>query len=253
MKSIKLMTHVVVGYPILKETSRLIKIMAKYADFIELQIPFSDPLADGPTIMRVCEQSLRNGTTVLDALKLAKQLSGEVTIPLLFMCYFNTVFTYGVEKFVRDSKQAGIYGLIVPDMPLEEEVQEHFYEYCRKYDLPVIFVVSPITPQERLREIAKHARAFVYATARQGITGVQDSRFNLACRQAGNQELRKFLKRVRKYFSIPIAVGFGLSTREQVQVLQGHADIAVVGSALIDVINRKEDVEDFLTQLSMVE
>src|SRR5258708_193254 len=126
-KKIGLMTHVVVGYPSLEETVSIVKTMADAGvDFIELQIPFSDPLADGPTIMQACEKALENGTRVKDAFAVMRQLSREVGIRLLFMTYYNIVFRYGVEKFCKDAKDAGAAGLIVPDMPIDEEAEEHF-------------------------------------------------------------------------------------------------------------------------------
>jgi tryptophan synthase alpha subunit len=132
-KRLGLMTHVVVGYPSLESTEKIVHLMAEEkVDFIELQIPFSDPLADGPTIMRACEQSLERGTKVKDAFLLAKKMSLSVDTPLLFMAYYNTVFKYGVEKFCQDAKGAGISGLIVPDMPLEEEEGEKFGQTCLK-------------------------------------------------------------------------------------------------------------------------
>lgn len=257
-KQIGLMTHVVIGYPSLEKTVELVKIMAKYADIIELQIPFSDPLADGPTIMKACEQSIKNGTKVSDAFKIMKQLSQEVAVPLLLMGYYNTVFKYpsaslrtsSVEQFIKDAKEAGASGLIVPDMPIDEEENEHFYAYCKKYNLHAIHVVSPASTDERLQKNAALATGFVYATARQGITGVQGQR-------AKSTGIRGFLQRVRKNFAIPIAVGFGISSAEQIKRFQGKSDIAVIGSALIDVINTSKNmqkgVEDFLAGISMLE
>ena len=135
-KRLGLMTHVVIGYPSLETTESLVKTMEEAGvDFIELQIPFSDPLADGPTIMRACEKALENGIKVKDSFEVAKELSSGIKIPLLFMAYFNTVFRYGVEKFCKDAKNVGISGLIVPDLPIEEEKCEHFMKYCKKYDL----------------------------------------------------------------------------------------------------------------------
>lgn len=239
----KLMTHVVVGYPSLEKTKSLVTLMAKYADVIELQIPFSDPLADGPTIMRACEESLKTGTTVKEAFSLMGELSKKVSVPLLFMCYYNTVFQYGVEKFIADAKEVGCSGLIVPDMPLEEESTEHFYRLCKKYNMQVIFVVSPVTPDSRLEKISRVARGFVYATARQGITG---------SRKELDIQTVQFLKRVKEFFTIPVAVGFGISTAEQVQILQKYADIAVLGSAILERVQREENVKDFLEIISMV-
>lgn len=224
-----LMTHVVVGYPTLDATVSLINIMDREnVDFIELQIPFSDPLADGPTIMKACERSLQNGTKVKDAFVVASKISGSISSVLIFMAYYNTVFKYGVQKFCRDAKRAGVAGLIVPDVPIEEENNEHFLAMCKKYDLISIRVISPASTDVRLAKNAKVAQGFVYCTARQGITGAKKDL---------DPKIVAYLKKVRQYLSIPIAVGFGISSATHVQSLKKHADIAVVGSALIDVIN----------------
>src|SRR3989344_5493669 len=180
-QKIKLMTHVVVGHPSIKVTEELILLMDKVeVDFIELQIPFSDPLADGPTIMKACEESLKKGTKVADAFSLASRLNKKVKTPLLFMAYFNIVYQYGIEKFCKDSQEAGIKGLIVPDFPLEEESTKHF--------------------------------------------------------------------------SIPIALGFGISKKEHINEMKGLADIAVVGSAILDIINNNPKkyfhlIEEFLQDM----
>ncbi len=243
----KLMTHVVVGHPSLEETIKIVKVMAENgADLIELQIPFSDPLADGPTIMKACEKSLENGTKVQDAFKIMKSLSSQVSIPLIFMAYFNTVFKYGTEKFCQDARRAGAYGLIVPDMTIDEENEEHFLSTCKKYNLANIQVVSPASTDERLRKNAKVANGFVYCTAHQGITGAKDKL---------DSDIAAYLKKVRKFFSIPIAVGFGISKKEHIQQLSPYADIAVVGSAIIDIINHsntnkvEQNIRNFLTSI----
>jgi tryptophan synthase alpha subunit len=250
-KKIGLMTHVVVGYPSLEDTINIVKTMAENgADIVELQIPFSDPLADGPTIMRACETSLRNGTKVKDAFVIMQTLSKDVAIPLVFMAYYNTVFRYGVDKFCHDAKKAGASGLIVPDMPIEEEGQEHLFKYSKKYGLHNIQVLSPASTVERLQKNAKIANGFIYCTARQGITGATN---NL------DSGLIAYLEKVKNIFAIPVAVGFGISKKEHIQSLISHADIAVVGSAIIDVINNSEkkditkNVANFLSDLNMVE
>ena len=233
----KLMTHVVIGYPTLNDTIKLVKTMAETGvDFVELQIPFSDPLADGPTIMRACEKSLENGTKVANAFIVMKKLSAQVAIPLLFMAYYNTVFKYGVERFCKDAKEAGASGLIVPDMAIDEESEEYFLANCKKYNLHNIQVISPASTYERLKKNAEVANGFVYCTARQGITGAKDQL---------HPDLISYLKKVRKIFSVPIAVGFGISKKEHIQALKSHADIGVIGSAIIDVINnsKKEQIE----------
>lgn len=242
----KLMTHVVVGYPSLRETEDLVLLMDKVGvDYIELQIPFSDPLADGPTIMKACEASLGNGTKVAEAFLLARKLSGKIKTPLLFMAYFNIVFSYGVEKFCQDSKEAGIKGLIVPDFPLEEERTEHFNGILKKYDLLNIKVLSPASTEARIKLNAKVGTGFVYCTARQGITGAE---------KGFDSNVIKYLKTVRKYFKIPIALGFGISKREHVRQIEGLADMAVVGSAILDIINQHpgnyaDKVKGFLEDL----
>lgn len=246
-KQIGLMTHVVVGYPSLEETILIVKTMAECGvDFVELQIPFSDPLADGPTIMKACEQSLVQGTKVKDAFVVMKTLSSQVSIPLLFMAYYNTVFRYGVEKFCRDAKNAGASGLIVPDMPLEEENYEHFYKFAKKYDLHTIQVISPASTADRLKRNAAAASGFVYCTARQGITGAKKEL---------DPALKSYLKNVKNVFGIPIAVGFGISRSEHIKALREQAEIAVIGSAIIDVIRNTEKkyritaIQQFLNDL----
>ena len=246
---IGLMTHLVVGYPTLEDTIKLAKVMEKNGvDFIELQIPFSDPLADGPTIMRACEKSLEHGTKVKDAFKIMKILSSELQIPLIFMAYFNTVFKYGVEKFCQDAKLAGASGLIVPDMPIDEESEEHFYLFCKKYNLYNIQVISPASTEERLQKNAKISKGFVYATAHQGITGAKNKL---------DPAISSYLRRVRKFFNIPIAVGFGISKKEHLKQLAPIADIAVVGSAIIDVIDDskpnefEKNIISFLSEIDL--
>lgn len=285
----KLMTHVVIGYPSIDETIEIARTMIDSgADFVELQIPFSDPLADGPTIMKASEESLANGTRVDDAFKVMKKLtnyfsnhfgeeqcadsrivlenqkdSGQArmtvnkNVPLLLMCYYNNIFKYpsdsprtsGVEKFCKDAKEAGAYGLIVPDIPVNEERYEHFYGFCRKYELHTIIVISPNTKEARLKELSKCASGFVYVTSRLGTTGTGKSL---------DPKLKLFLGQVKKYFKIPVAVGFGISSAEQIRTLKNDADMAVVGSALINVIDRStrdsrlKNVGNFIRELKMV-
>lgn len=245
-----LMTHVVIGYPSLPKTEEVVLTMNDAGvDFIELQIPFSDPLADGSTIMKACEESLKQGTKVADAFSLAKILSKKIKTPLLFMGYYNSVFKYGVEKFCKDAKKVGISGLIIPDVPLEEESEEHFIENCEINDLYSIRVISPASTQERLRKNAKVAKGFVYCTARQGITGARNKL---------DPKIKSYLNLVKKEFAIPVAVGFGISKKEHLKTIKGSADIAVVGSALLDIINHSSDktlnsnIRKFILDLKVV-
>lgn len=228
-KRLGFMSHVVVGYPSLDETIERVNIMAKAgADFIELQIPFSDPIADGPTLALANQQAVAAGITIDDCLNTAAQLATSVEVPLIFVAYYNTVIHYGVERFVQASAEAGIGGFIIPDMPIVEEIYEHFYAFAAKAQLPVIQIVSPASTPERLEQIARTAIGFVYCVARFGVTGASEDL---------STQLGEYLKRVRKYATLPIAVGFGISKPEHIQALRGKADIVVIGSALLNIPN----------------
>jgi tryptophan synthase alpha subunit len=230
-----LMTHVVVGYPRLEETIRLVKAMVEAgANIIELQMPFSDPVADGPTIMTACKESLDRGTKIRDCLRIMSQLSNEVKVPLLFMGYYNLIFNYGVEKFCQDASKAGAQGLIIPDIPPDEESGEHYYEFCYKYHLAPVVVISPASTEKRLEMLTRYARGFVYTVSRYGITG---ARTELA------PELVDYLKWVKQFIQLPLAVGFGISKKEHVLALAPYAEIAVMGSALINRYNELPEGE----------
>lgn len=242
-----LMTHVVVGFPSLKETVNLVAAMAaEGVDFVELQIPFSDPLADGPTIQSACEVSLAQGTRVRDAFTVAAELAKTVDIPLLFMAYFNTVYKYGVEKFCKDAHNAGLSGLIVPDIPLEAAHHEHFLEACTANNLHNIITLAPTSTADRLNKNADIASGFVYCMSREGVTGAQ---YHLS------SNLESYLKNIAAHIALPRAVGFGISNRERLEAVLPYGDIAVVGSALIEQIAAAADgeatarVTDFLRTL----
>lgn len=221
---LRLMTHVVAGYPDLAESGRLVETMAAAgADFIELQIPFSDPMADGSTIMMANQAALDSGVGVKDAFDLMGRLSCFLPVPLLFMTYLNVPWRMGVAKFVARAKAQGAAGIILPDLPFDEDLPE-YAERCHALAVDPIFVVSPDTSRERLAAIGKLGRGFIYATLKVGITG-------------GVQNLPEkglaFLKTLRKEVPLPIAAGFGIAGPEAVRQLTGLCDIAVVGSQLI--------------------
>lgn len=244
------MTHIVAGYPDLKTSEKLLKLMADNgADFVEIQIPFSDPIADGPTIMQANQKSLEAGTKVEDCFKLMRKATkGKKEISaapkFLFMTYFNILHHYGVEKFCKKAAECGCYGLIVPDMPIDEEPQEKYLENCKKYGLKAVQVISPLTPERRLKMIAKVADGLVYCVSKFGTTG-----------QAGelNPQLSSYLKKVKKYIKVPLAVGFGISTRAHVEAVWREAEIAVIGSKIINILNENggdlEKVEKFIKGL----
>ena len=221
-----LMTHVVVGYPSLPSTSALIFAMDQAgADFIELQIPFSDPLADGPTIQSACEVAIERGARVRDAFTIAAECAGEVQAPLLFMAYANTVYRYGTEAFCRDAAGAGISGLIVPDLPAEAARHEGYLDACRRHGLHNIVTLAPTSTSDRIAVNASIATGFVYCMSRQGVTG---ARLGLA------PDIQAYLQRVREQLTVPMAVGFGISDRARLEQVLPYCDVATVGSALID-------------------
>lgn len=238
----KLMTHVIAGYPSMEKCKELVILMDSLGvAFIEIQIPFSDPVADGPTIMRANQLALDNGTKVEDCFKLMEELKPTVSTPLLFMSYFNILLQYGVEKFCARAAEAGCYGLIVPDMPLDEEANEGYLTACEKHGLNAIQVVSPLTPGRRLELIGKVASGFVYCVAKYGVTGSESV----------NMELSSYLQRVSKYINLPLAVGFGISNRQEVEKVWENAEIAVIGSAVIKHMQSTgiNGVRDFLKSM----
>lgn len=241
-KELKLMTHVVAGYPDMETSKQLVRVMVENgADLVEIQIPFSDPLADGPTIMAANQQALDNGVTPDDCFAMAAELTGSVDIPLLFMTYVNIPYRLGMERFISRSAEAGISGLIVPDLPFDEDT--HGYaELTRKYHLYAIPVISPGMSGERLTAVTSQAQGFVYTTLKVGITG--------ASRRLDPRGL-EFLDTLRAHTSLPIAAGFGISSSEHIEMLRGKADAAVIGSHILNLTKNSgiEEVKTFLRSL----
>ncbi len=221
-----LMTHVVVGYPSLEANVSVVQAMARAgADFVELQLPFSDPVADGPTMMRANDLSLSGGTKVADAFALVRRLRETVAIPLLLMSYFNLVHSYGVEAFCAEAAATGVSGLLIPDMPIQEEETEKLFATAERFGLLNVCFVSPATTSARLEQIAKFARGFVYCFATYGVTGA---------RETLDPELVTYLERTKLTLQLPLAVGFGIKKRSQVEQIAPLAEVAIVGSAMLD-------------------
>ncbi len=223
-----LMTHIVAGYPNMKECEKIILAMAETGvAFIEIQIPFSDPIADGPTIMEANEQALLNGTTTRDCFILIQKIKKKIDTPILIMSYFNILFCYGLEKFCKKAKKCGVYGLIIPDMPIDEEKHENYLKNCKKYGLHAIQVISPITPEKRLRQISKVASGFIYCVSAFRTTG---ERSNL------NPYIYSYIQNVKKYIKKPLALGFGITNRRQVVTALKYVNIVVIGSKIINIL-----------------
>lgn len=235
------MTHIVIGYPSLDASKQTIAHMVRAGvDLIELQIPFSEPLADGPVIAHANQAALDAGTSVQDCLEFAADAASTYPIPFLYMSYYNILFKYGTGRFVERAAKAGLSGIIIPDLPPEEAGE--YLAATRDSNVAPIFLFSPRTTDERLKMIAGHAKGFVYCVARTGITG-STTQFS--------RELERYLARCRVATTLPLAVGFGVKQPRDVEFLRGKADIAVVGSESLRVLEQRgpEAVGEFLVRL----
>jgi tryptophan synthase alpha chain len=227
-QEILLMTHIVLGHPHFDTSLRLVETMVHAGvDLIELQIPFSEPIADGPVILRANQESLSAGSTVDKCFDVASEVARRFDIPFLFMSYYNVLFRRGVATFVTRMQEAGLRGAIVPDLPPEEATE--YLSSMQENLLDPIFIYSPNTPDARLHTISRYARGFVYCVARKGVTGSET---------AFSGELSSYLERARAATSLPLAVGFGVKEKQDVDFLRGKADIAVVGSESLRVLER---------------
>ncbi len=241
------MMHMVAGYPDLEGSERVARqILQSGADFLEVQIPFSDPVADGPIIARANEIALRKGVSIEDSLIMIERIVKATDKPILIMTYFNIIHHHGVERFCRRASEIGVQGLIVPDYPYDEEAGNSLIRFTGEYELAFIQVIASTSRPDRIQEIVIHASGFVYCMARTGITGRKTEI---------NSQTVEYLKSVRAICDLPLAVGFGLSERSQVSALKPYADIMVVGSALIKEYADQaieaglERIEDFMDRL----
>ncbi len=225
-KSILLMTHIVLGYPTFEDSFKIIEKMVKAGvDLMELQIPFSEPIADGPVILRANQKSLASGSRVKKCLDFAEKITGEFNIPFLFMTYYNILFKFGVDTFALEMKKRGLKGAIVPDLPPEEG--KDYLEAMEQHSLAPIFIFSPTTPDERMTYLAQFGKGFIYCVARKGVTGAQTT---------FSEHLDAYLDRCRNATNLPLALGFGVKEKADVDFLTGKADIAVIGTQTIRLV-----------------
>lgn len=221
-----LIPYVTVGYPSVEATLKVVPMLAECgADIIELGIPFSDPLADGVTIQRASFKALENGVTPAVCLDVARQLRRKLSIPLVFMTYFNPVFQHGLQRFCRDCGSAGVDGLIIPDLPPEEG--SPLEEAAARHGVDVIYLLAPTSTAARVRLVTERSRGFVYLVSVAGVTGT---------RAALPADLARFVARVRKVTDKLLCVGFGIGTAEQARQVAKVADGVIVGSRLIQVV-----------------
>ena len=226
-KETALIPYIMAGDPDLATTKKLILEMEKAGcDVIELGAPFSDPLADGPTIQKAAIRSLRNHTTISDVLRLVADVRRESEIPLILMTYYNLIFKYGEERFVNDAVSAGLDGVILPDLPPEEA--GILIPLAKKAGLDTIFLLAPTSTGERIKLVCKVSHGFVYYVSLTGVTGV---------RSGVQDSVKESLDKIKTVTDKPVAVGFGISTPDQAaQVALWGADGVIVGSALVKVI-----------------
>jgi tryptophan synthase alpha chain len=221
-----LLPYLAVGFPERGATADLaIELVRGGADGLELGIPFSDPLADGATLQRVCQQALDSGFRLDDAFDTARRIRAEVDVPIILMSYYNPVQRRGLERFCREAAEAGADGLIVPDLPAEEA--DLLRDACRAAGLTLVGMLAPTTTDDRMAAACADAQGFIYCVSVVGVTGARTS---LA------DELPTFLARVRQYATVPLVVGFGIARPEHVAAVAQHADGAIVASALVDLL-----------------
>ncbi len=243
----KIMVHAVIGYPDIETSRENILALGESSgtDLIEIQIPFSDPLADGAVIMRANQVALDKGITPDLCFKKIREVTELIDIPVLVMTYINIVQKMGMKKFIHKSRQAGVSGLIIPDLPYDAEQAEEYYIHSKKYNIYPIHVVSPGMTDTRLQEVVKRSRGFIYSTLKVGITGAKER---------NEEQGVEFVTRIKKHTSLPVLSGFGISSPGQVKELKGIADGVIIGSHLINLLNQKgiRRVKEFLTSLTKI-
>jgi tryptophan synthase alpha chain len=239
-----LVAYVTCGDPDLPTTREIIlAAIDAGADVIELGVPFSDPVADGPVIQRASERAVRNGTTLEKVLAMAAEIRRRSQVGLIIFSYYNPIFRYGIERFAAVLEEAGVDGALATDLPADEA--QEYLRVMRERRLATVFLAAPTSSDNRLRQVVKASTGFVYAVSRTGVTGA---------RQELTDDARRLVKRVRKFTKLPVAVGFGISTPEQFMEVGRFADAAVVGSAIVNTIERNpgkepESVSQFITEL----
>lgn len=232
--------YIMVGDPDLEKTREALMLFERIgADIVELGVPFTDPLADGPTIQRASERALKNGITLRKVLEFVKEMRELTSIPIVLMTYYNPVFKYGEERFVKEAVKYGVDGIIVPDLPPDEA--KDLIRLSRRHGLATIFLLAPTSTEERIRKVVKASRGFIYYVSITGITGA---------RLEVDKSLDDSIKRIRTLTDKPVCIGFGVSNPEEASRMSAIADGVIVGSAIVRVLNESpEGFEDFVIAL----
>ena len=240
-KDLLVMAHVVCGYPSFKDNLKELEIMADAGvDVVELQFPFSEPSADGPLFVHANEQSLKSGTTVDQCFELMAKVSARFPFKVLMMGYYNTVFKMGEDVFIERLKAAGGVGFILPDLPIEEAGNLH--RLADEAGIEPVILMTPTSSDKRLAQLGTASRGMVYAVARKGVTG---SKTNMG------DDVVALIERCRQHTDVPIGVGFGISSKEDMDFLRGHADMAIIGTAALKVweLSGTKGLREFFKQL----
>lgn len=236
-----LITYIMAGDPDLATTKSLILEMEKAgADIIELGAPFSDPLADGPTIQKAALRSLKNGTTIKDVLAVVAEVRKTSKVPLILMTYYNLIFKYGEEAFVQDAVNSGLDGVILPDLPPEEAAT--FIPAAKKAGLDAIFLLAPTSTDARIKLVSKVSQGFIYYVSLTGVTGTK---------LVEQHSVKDSIDRIKAVSDKPVAVGFGISTPDQaMQVALAGADGVIVGSALVKIVEEHSGSSDVVARVA---
>ncbi|WP_069999593.1 tryptophan synthase subunit alpha [Cellulosilyticum sp. I15G10I2] len=231
---------VTAGDPSLEATERFIYTLEQTgSDIIEIGIPFSDPIADGPVIQRANVRALENNVTISRVFDMVTSIRKTTDVPLVFLLYANTIYYYGIESFFKKCQETGIDGVIIPDLPFEE--REEFNVFASAQEVDVISLVAP-TSKERIKEISKDAAGFLYCVSSMGVTGTRD---NI------QTDLKAMFETIDEYCNIPTALGFGISSADQAKAIKSYADGVIVGSAIVKIIEEHgEKAEEALTHFA---
>jgi len=234
-----LIIYITAGYPSLSKTKELIfEIEKSGADIIELGIPFSDPLADGPTIQLASQRALKNHVALKDVISLVRAIRKKTEIPLVFMTYFNPVFRFGVDRFVREASVAGVDGVIVPDLPPDEA--DSLIKASRKSGFANIFLLTPTSAEKRIKIVSKASSGFIYYVSLTGVTGA---------RARLPQEIKNKIKGIKKFTDKPVCVGFGVSGPGQASQMSEISDGVIVGSAVINIMHKNLGKKDLVKKV----
>lgn len=243
-KDLLVMTHVICGYPSFEDNMKELEIMEEAGvDLVELQFPFSEPSADGPLFVKANQLSLENGTTVKQCFEFMKKVSERFSFKVLMMGYYNTAFKMGAENFIKNLKDAGGEGFILPDLPIEEAKELHSLAALNMQS--PILLMTPTNTDQRLKELGHHANGFIYAVARKGVTGQKT---------VMDDTVGAFITRCRQATDKPIGVGFGISSAEDLNYLKGKCEIAIIGTAALKAweAGKEEGLRNFFKDLGMI-